>query len=70
MYAEDLAQIIWGIVAQFEKTPNVMNIGLGEDYSILEYYKIIAKAVGFEGEFTFDTTKPTGMKQKLVDNSL
>jgi GDP-L-fucose synthase len=70
MYAEDLALMIWEIVAQFDNTPNVMNLGLGEDYSILEYYKIIAKVVGFEGEFTFDTSKPTGMKQKLVDNSL
>jgi GDP-L-fucose synthase len=70
MYAEDLALMIWEIVAQFDNTPDVMNLGLGEDYSILEYYKIIAKVVGFEGEFTFDTSKPTGMKQKLVDNSL
>lgn len=70
MYAEDLALMIWEIVEQFNNTPDVMNLGLGEDYSILEYYKIIAKVVGFEGEFTFDTSKPTGMKQKLVDNSL
>jgi len=30
---------------------------------------IIADVIGYEGEFTFDTAKPMGMKQKLVDNT-
>ena len=44
-----------------------MNVGLGYDYTINEYYSTISKVVGFEGDFVHDLTKPVGMKQKLVD---
>ena len=47
-----------------------MNIGLGIDHSILDYYNVIAKTIGFKGSFEFDLDKPIGMKQKLVDNSI
>jgi GDP-L-fucose synthase len=46
--------------------PSLMNVGLGLDYSINEYYQAIAEVVGFTGGFTHDLSKPTGMKQKLV----
>ena len=69
MYAGDLAEIIWNIVPRIESIPQMMNIGMGVDYSILDYYKVIAKTVGFHGDFVFDLSKPIGMKQKLVDNT-
>jgi GDP-L-fucose synthase len=43
-----------------------MNIGLGFDHSINEYYEAVARAVGWDGEFTYDIKRPVGMKQKLV----
>ena len=46
-----------------------MNIGSGCDYSINDYYKIIAKIIGYNGKFTHDLTKPEGMQQKLMDVS-
>ena len=50
--------------------PSTVNVGLGFDYSIRDYYEAIAKTVGFEGEFIFDLSRPVGMKQKLVDVNL
>ena len=70
MYAGDLADFIFKAISKFEKLPQNINIGFGVDYSINEYYKAIAKVVGFDGDFTHDLSKPIGMKQKLMDNSL
>jgi GDP-L-fucose synthase len=43
-----------------------MNVGLGSDHTINEYYHAIADVVGYRGSFTHDLSKPTGMAQKLV----
>ena len=45
------------------------NIGTGVDYSIKELAKIIAEVVGYKGEITWDTTRPDGAAQKLLDSS-
>ena len=70
MYAEDLAYMIWTLLDNFEDMPQLMNLGLGVDYTIFDYYKAIAEVVGFKGEFEFDLSKPIGMKQKVVDITL
>ena len=49
--------------------PTLMNVGLGYDYTVNEYYDAVRKVIGWNGEFTHDTTKPVGMKQKLLDVS-
>lgn len=69
MYAGDFAQIVPQILEKFDEIPSVMNIGLGHDYTINEYYQMIAKVIGVEVEFTHDLTKPSGMRQKLLDIS-
>ena len=46
-----------------------MNIGLGLDYSINDYYASVAAVIGWEGRFVHDLSKPVGMKQKMVDIS-
>jgi len=66
MYAGDLADAVLKAIAGFDQTPYLMNIGLGFDYSVNEYYEVVAKVVGWDGQFTHDLTKPVGMKQKLV----
>jgi len=66
MYAGDLADAILRTISDFESTPDLMNVGLGHDYTINEYYETVAKVVGWTGEFTHDLSKPVGMKQKLV----
>ena len=66
MFAADMADGIWYMVDQFEKLPDMMNLGLGNDHSINEYYAAAAKVIGWDGAFTHDLTKPVGMKQKLL----
>lgn len=69
MYAEDLADFIYYALENFDKMPQNINVGLGHDYTINEYYQAIAKVIGFKGEFIHDLTKPIGMKQKLIDDT-
>jgi GDP-L-fucose synthase len=47
-----------------------MNVGLGHDYSINEYYQAAAHVMGYSGSFVHDLTKPVGMMRKLVDVDL
>ena len=67
MYAGDLADAVLRGIADFEQLPELMNVGLGHDFSINEYYAVAAEVIGWHGEFVHDTTKPVGMKQKMVD---
>lgn len=69
MYAGDLADALIQAVDRFDALPAVMNIGVGRDHSVLDYNEAIAKVVGWGGKFTFDLSKPTGTKQRLVDIS-
>ncbi|GGY76358.1 GDP-L-fucose synthase family protein [Marinobacter zhanjiangensis] len=72
MYAEDLADCVFEVIAQVkagEPVPDLMNVGLGTDYSINEYYQAIAGVVGYMGRFEHDLSKPVGMRQKLIDSS-
>lgn len=66
MYAGDLADCMWRAVEQFESLPPLMNVGLGRDWTVNEYYAIAARVIGYSGRFTHDLTKPVGMLQKLV----
>lgn len=66
MYAGDLADAIWHALDSFESLPDLMNIGVGTDHSVNDYYRIAAAVVGWQGLFVHDLSKPAGMKQKLV----
>lgn len=46
-----------------------INIGTGEDISIKELAELIAKVIGFKGDFSFNTSKPDGTMRKLQDVS-
>ena len=69
MYAGDLADVVMTAIGDFEALPELMNTGLGHDYSINEYYTATAEVVGWSGSFVHNLDKPVGMKQKLVDIS-
>ncbi|RAM61660.1 nodulation protein NolK [Herbaspirillum rubrisubalbicans] len=69
MYAGDLADCMWRALEHFETLPAYLNVGLGKDLSILDYYHAVARIVGFDGKFVHDLSKPEGMAQKLVDTS-
>ncbi len=46
-----------------------INVGCGEDITIRDVAETISKTVGYQGEITFDTTKPDGAPRKLMDSS-
>jgi GDP-L-fucose synthase len=50
--------------------PNsIVNIGCGKDITIKDLAMLIKEIVGFEGDMSFDATKPDGTPQKLLDIS-
>ena len=69
MYAEDFSDFVFYAIENFEDMPNTINVGLGFDYSINEYYEKISKVIGYKGNFIHDMSKPVGMQQKLIDIS-
>jgi len=66
MYAGDLADAIITAINEFESLPSVINVGLGHDYTIDEYYQAVAEVLGYQGEFLYDHSKPVGMARKLL----
>lgn len=66
MYAGDFADAVMYALDNFESMPDMLNIGLGYDHSINQYYEAAAAVIGWTGEFRHDLSKPVGMKQKLV----
>ena len=64
MYAEDLADFINHSLNNYNSLDDYTNVGLGIDYSILDYYNEISSIIGYDGDFVFDLTKPSGMKRK------
>ncbi|KIQ02735.1 nodulation protein NolK [Agrobacterium tumefaciens] len=67
MFSEDLARAVFFAIEHFEDLPPLINIGLGVDHTVNEYYATAAKVVGFEGNFKHDLSKPVGMRRKLLD---
>lgn len=67
MYAGDLADGIMRAVENWDSTPALLNIGVGSDYSVNEYYAAVARVIGWDGTFVHDLSRPAGMKQKLLD---
>jgi GDP-L-fucose synthase len=47
-----------------------INVGCGEDVSIADLARLVAKTIGYEGQINFDISKPDGSPRKLMDSSL
>jgi GDP-L-fucose synthase len=50
-------------------SPEIINIGYGEDYTIKEIVEIIKDVVGYKGNIIWDTTKPNGTPKRLLDST-
>jgi GDP-L-fucose synthase len=66
LYVDDMAD---ACVRLMEGNPEhaLYNIGMGEDLTIRELAQTIAKVVAYEGQLKFDTSKPDGTPQKLLN---
>lgn len=68
MFADDLGAACVFLMERYEK-PEHINVGTGEETTILELAHIIADAVGFKGTIGFDKSKPDGTPRKLMDST-
>lgn len=79
LYSEDLAEAVVFLMnlpdSRFDEMLNrpeqapLVNIGCGKDQTIRDLAELVQKVVGFEGELVWDTDKPDGTPQKLLDVS-
>ena len=68
LHADDAAAGILHLL-QLESPPDWVNLGCGIDISIGDLARLVMKTVGYEGELTFDASKPDGTPRKLTDIS-
>ena len=69
LHVDDLAEACFHLL-DHENPPDWVNLGVGEDITILDLARTIAKTVGFEGEIKTDPSKPDGTPRKLLDVNL
>ncbi len=68
LHADDLADACLFLMNNFNGE-GFVNIGTGEDLSILELAQLVQKTVGYDGQIQLDATKPDGTPRKLMDVS-
>ena len=68
LHVDDLASACLLLLEKYD-SPEIINVGCGEDISIRELAELICDVVGFEGELVWDATKPDGTPRKLLDVS-
>jgi GDP-L-fucose synthase len=66
LHVDDLASACVLLLEQYD-SPEIINVGFGEDISIRELAELICDVVGFDGELTWDASKPDGTPRKLLD---
>ena len=71
MFVDDLADAVVFLMENYDYKDigEIINIGVGKDIMIIELAEMIKSTVGFQGELKWDTTKPDGTPQKLLDVS-
>jgi len=69
-YVEDLANWLSSRLDQLASFPPVLNVGVGVDYSVNEFYEAAKRVMGVEAQLDHDLSKPEGMRAKLMDSSL
>ncbi len=68
LHVDDLAEAI-SFILKNDIQDDLLNIGSGEEISILELVYLIKDVIKFEGEIIFDKTKPDGNPRKLLDSN-
>lgn len=68
LHVDDLASACRFLIEHYD-SPEIVNVGYGNDVSIRELAELICDVVGFGGQLVFDTTKPDGTPRKLLDSS-
>src|SRR2546429_6488491 len=68
LHVDDLATAVVFLLEKYD-SPEIINVGCGEDISIRELAELVCDVVGFRGELKLDRSKPNGTPRKLLDVS-
>ena len=68
LHADDLADALRFLLENYD-SPEIINVGYGEDVTIHDLVRTISRVMGLEIEVVFDTSKPDGTPRKLLDSS-
>ena len=66
LHVDDLAEACFFLLENYD-SPEIVNIGCGEDVSIKELAETVCEVLGFQGSLVFDTSKPDGTPRKLMN---
>src|SRR5438046_1955641 len=66
LHADDMAAACFFLMENYSE-PGLINIGVGKDISIAQLANTIKNITGFTGKIVWDSTKPDGTPQKLLD---
>ncbi len=69
LYVDDLAEALVFLMKHYDDE-NIINVGVGEDISIVALASIVSEVVGFEGSIVYDASMPDGTPRKLLDVNL
>jgi GDP-L-fucose synthase len=66
LHVDDVAQACLFLLEHYDE-PEPINVGTGEDLSILDLANLVKEIVGFEGSLVWDASKPDGTPRKQLD---
>ena len=68
LHVDDMADACVYVLERYDGS-EILNIGCGQDVTIAAVAQLVKETVGFEGDITFDRSKPDGTPRKLLDVS-
>lgn len=68
LHVDDLAAASVHLMNTYDQ-PEILNVGTGEDISIIDFAKLVKDVVGYHGEIVWDSNRPDGTPRKLLDVS-
>ena len=70
-YVEDVANwVVSTVIEKDTNLPTLLNLGIGTDYTVNDYYQFVAEILNVNAEFTHNLNMPDGNSRKLMDSGL
>jgi len=65
LHVDDLAEACYRCMISYD-SPEILNIGTGEDITIKELTELISNIIGYDGKIEWDVSKPNGTPRKVL----
>lgn len=69
-YAPEFCEWVWRTLPNMSALPDVINVGSGEELSVLQVFELVSEALSAEVRFQHDLSFPEGAERKLLDSSV